>query len=174
MKRVIMIIIGFVTVILLIILGGLIQIHIDNKEFEKEEEEALSKISYKIPKKFKEESYSYLKNYTYYDKNASCTFKVNSYENYNEYVDGKDYLEDRIFITLKDKISEIKEIKLNNYKWYSFSVENNNRITNYYATIKEDRAYEIEYEIYDYSKGEVENNYCTQQKDEIIATVKLK
>ena len=174
MKRVIQVTIGFVIVIVLIIVGALIQLHIENKKFEKEEEEALSKISFKMPKKFKKESYSYLKEYTYDDKNASCSFKVNTYDNYEDYNDGKDYLEDRIYITLKDKISEIQEIKLNNYKWYFFSIEKNNNISYYYATIKDDRAYELEYEIYDYSKGEVESNYCTQQKDEIIASVKLK
>ena len=175
MKKITKVILGIIIVISIIVIATIIQRKIDDKQYENNEKEALSKISIKVPKKFEDNSYSDLKNYYYYDKNASCSFSIETFSNtYKTYDDGKEYLENNIYKTLKDKVSEIEEVKINNYKWYHVTIEKEDSISYYYATTKEDRVYELEYNIHDYTKGEVKNNYCAQQKDEIFATVKLK
>ena len=175
MKKLNIIIIVIVVIILVIILGAFIQEKLEYSQYEKKEKEALKNISVKLPKKFEKNTYSNSISYYLYDEDTSCNFSINVNTNsYKHYVDGKDYLEENTYITLKDKVSEIKEIELNNYKWHYLSVEKNSNLSYHYATKKENTIYELEYRINDYTNGEETNNYCANIKDEIISSVKIK
>ena len=175
MKKGKIIIIVIVVIILVIILGAVIQEKIEYSQYEKKDKEALKNISIKVPKKFDKHKYSNSISYYLYDDDTSCNLSISvDADSYKHYVDGKDYLEESTYITLKDKVSEIQEIEINNYKWHYLSVEKNGNLSYHYATIKENTIYEIEYRINDYTNGEETNNYCASIKDEIISSIKLK
>ena len=175
MKKIRNIVIGIVIVFIIIILITIISENIKQKEYEKEEKEAISKISIKVPKKFDKNTYSDSISYYLYDDNNNCSFNIHvDTDSYKYYKDGKDYLEDRTYITLKDKVSEIQEVILNNYKWHYLSIERKNNFVYKYVTIKENTIYELEYRISDYTNGEEPNSYCYKIKDEIISTIKIK
>jgi len=174
-KKIAIIIIGIIVIIVVIPVIGLILEELDMKGFEKENKEALSKLSVKVPKQFEKNEYGSSIYYNYYKDDVDCSLRIEAEKgNYRDYVDGKDYLEDTTYISLKDKVSEIKEIKINNYKWHYLTLEKNGDIEYHYATINEDNIYDIVYKINDYTNGENANNYCISIKDEIISTVKLK
>ena len=175
MKKGKFIIIAIVVIILVIILSAVINEKIEYQKYEKKDIEALKNISVKVPKKFEKHTYSSSIDYSLYEDDTSCSLSIDVNTNsYKHYEDGKDYLEDNTYITLKDKVTEIQEIELNNYKWHYLSVEKNGNLSYYYATIKENTIYELEYRINDYTNGEEKNNYCDSIKDEIISTVKIK
>ena len=175
MKKIPKILIGIAVVFIVLLVFAFILEKVEENKYEKEDREALSKISVKVPKKFTKSEYSSSKHYFYYKDDTSCSFDVEvETSNYKNYKDGKDYLEDRTYITLKDKVSEIEEIDLNNYKWHSLTVEKNGNTEYHYATIKENNIYELEFRIDDYTNGESPDNYCASIKDEIISSVKLK
>ena len=135
----------------------------------------LDNISYDISNKFKESEYSggY---YHYYGNNVSCTFDVDSFSTYN-YFNGSDYIKDRITFTLNDKVSDIKEVDLNGYKWFYFGVDGGNNKEYYYATIKDDKGYLLKYEISDYLRGDSNkdrDSFCYTEYDKIISSVRFK
>jgi uncharacterized protein YpmB len=173
-KKLPIIIIGIIVVFVILVVVSMVLEEIDMYEYEKAEKEALSKISVKVPKKFERSSYSSTIYYHLYDEETRCSFIVDVEADSYNYEDGMEYLEKRTTISLKDKVSEIQGIDLNNYKWYYLSVENEDGITYHYATVKDNTVYTLDYEIEDYSKGENPSNYCANIKDEIISTVKLK
>ena len=161
---------GVIIIIAIMVLGS-----IEDNTYNKKYKEALNKISVNVPDKFEKKSYGDSISYHLYEDDTSCNFYIDvNKESYNHYKDGKEYLEERTYITLKDKVSEIKEIELNDYKWYYLTIEKNGNIEHHYATIKDNIIYELDYSIHDYSNGENPNNYCASIKDEIISTVKLK
>ena len=78
--------------------------------------------------------------------------------------------------SMMDDLS-VKEVDLNGDMWYSFSRKNSNGISYYYAIVKKDKGYFLEYEISDYYHGDYsngENNFCKASYDEIISSVRLK
>ena len=175
MKKTKVIIIVIVVLFLVIILSEFIFEKIEYSQYEKKDKEALKNIIVKVPKKFKKHTYSNSIDYYLYDNKTSCDLSINvNRDSYKHYEDGKDYLEESTYITLKDKVSEIKEIEINNYKWHYLIIEKNGYLSYRYATIKENTIYGIEYRINDYTNGEDINNYCASIKDEIISSIKLK
>ena len=136
----------------------------------------LSDISFDIDNRFEANIYDSSGYYHYYSDDISCSFDVSYYGNY-KYNSGNDYLRDMVMFSLNDEVSEIKEIELNGYKWYYMSVDSGDKKTYYYATIKNDKVYELEYDISDYKRGdrtEDESNFCYSEYDKVISSVKLK
>lgn len=136
----------------------------------------LSDISFDIDDRFEANIYDSSGYYHYYSDDISCNFDVSYYDNY-KYNSGNDYLRDMVMFSLNDEVSEIKEIELNGYKWYYMSVDSDGKKSYYYATIKSDKVYELEYDISDYKRGdrtEDESNFCYSEYDKIISSVKLK
>ena len=165
--------IGFVVAIIAIVIIAKV---VENIEYsDREEKKALKNISYKISDKFEKDDYGYAIYYSYYNDNISCHFRINANENYyDEYKDGSDYLKRRIYFTYNDKVSEIKEVELNNYKWYYLTKESDGDIEYIYATLKDDNIYELKYDINDYVNGDGTSNFCANEYDKIISTVKFK
>ena len=88
----------------------------------------------------------------------------------------EEYLKDNIRFTLNDDVEKIKEVDINNYKWY-LMVKNSKSYKNYYyATIYNGVGYYMEYEIYDYNNGDHEgnDNFCEVSYDTIISSVRFK
>ena len=135
--------------------------------------EYLDNISYVISDKFEESEYS-RGYYHYYDDGISCSFDINDYSTYS-YKNGSDYLKDRITFTLNDEVSEISEVDLNGYKWYYMSVSKRGNINYYYATVKNDRGYILNYEINDYSYGDSlsGDKFCDTEYDKVISSVRF-
>ena len=135
----------------------------------------LDNISYDISSKFEVSKYS-RGYYHYYDNDISCTFDVDSFSTYN-YFNGSDYIKDSITFTLNDKVSEIKEVDLNGYKWFYFGVDGGNNKEYYYATIKDEKGYLLKYEISDYLRGDSNkdrDSFCYTEYDKIISSVRFK
>ena len=136
--------------------------------------EFLNNISYDISSKFEEGKYS-KGYYHYYGDDVSCSFNIDSFSTYN-YSNGSDYIKDRINFTLNDKVSEIEEVDLNGYKWFYFSVDGGDNKEYYYATIKDDKGYLLEYEIRDYNRGdsmEGTKSFCYAEYDNSISSVRF-
>ena len=136
--------------------------------------DSLENISYDVPGEFEKSKYG--EYYHYYGNKVSCDFKVDDFSTYS-YSNGKEYLEDNVSVHLNDEISDVKEVDLNGDLWYSFNRKSRGNISYYYAIVKEDKGYFIEYEIRDYYHGDYsngENNFCKISFDKIISSVKLK
>lgn len=164
--------IGFIVAIVAIIILCIVVENIDYSD--REEKKALNKISYEISNKFEKDDYGYAIYHSYYGDNIRCHFKITTHDNYDEYKDGSDYLKNRIYFTYNDRISEIKEVELNNYKWYYLTKESDGDIEYIYATLKDDIIYELNYDIDDYANGDGTSNFCANEYDKIISTVKFK
>ena len=138
----------------------------------------INNISYKVPEEFSTNKYDSSIYHSYYENSVSCDFDVYYRENYMKNKDGKDYLEETIRFTLKDTISDIERVSINNIEWdYIKIINKSGNITYQYATIKDNNIYELKYEIRDYKNGdheEGENHLCYRALDSIIPTVKIK
>lgn len=139
-----------------------------------ERNEMVEGISYNVPLEFERSKYGDY--YHFYEDDVSCDFDVSDFSTYS-YKSGKEYLENYVTIHLSDEVSEIKEVDLNGDLWYSFSKKNDSGISYYYAIVKDDKGYYLEYAIRDYYHGDYsgnENNFCKASYGEVISSVKLK
>lgn len=135
----------------------------------------LDDISYDVPGRFESDKYTYSDNYHYYNNSISCSFNVKYFGTYN-ISNGEEYLRDSIRFTLNDKVSDISLVDLNGDKWYYMTVNSGDNISYYYATIKNDKGYVLEYEVNDYLRGDTDkrDNFCYVSYDKIISSVRLK
>ena len=168
MKKII--IIGIVIFGVVVIIGGVGHYITERNE----NNDRLEGISYNVPKEFERSDYG--EYYHYYGGDVSCDFEIDDFSTYS-YESGKEYLENYVIIHLSDEVSEIKEVDLNGDLWYSFSKKNDSGISYYYAIVKDDKGYYLEYAIRDYYHGDYsgnENNFCKASYGEVISSVKLK
>ncbi len=157
-----------------VVVGGMLVYSFIKYESENEYIDYLENISYDVPGEFEKSEYG--EYYHYYGNNVSCNFEVNDFSIYS-YSNGKEYLEDSVSVHLNDEVSDIKEVDLNGDLWYSFSKKNDSGISYYYAIVKGDKGYYLEYEIRDSYHGDYsdnENNFCKASYGEVISSVKLK
>lgn len=170
MKKVILIIVGVVIVLFVLYFIG-------NHKYEYHLDYGyLDNISYNISDEF-EGSDSSRGYYHYYGDNSSCSFSVDNFYVNSNYKDAKDYLRNNLYFTLNDKVSEIEEVSLNGYQWYYLKKEDDGGVTYYYATIKGDTGYVLEYDINDYNNGDYNKddyNLCYMEYDRIISSVRFK
>lgn len=166
---------------LLIVIGSIIIVSIIIYYFVRDNyyyysnKDYLSNISYDISDEFEANIYDSSRYYHYYDDNISCNFNVNYFNNYG-FIDGSEYIKDRIMFTLNDEVSDIEVVDINNYKWYYLKVLGSNDVRYYYVTIYNDVGYELEYNISDYLRGDgnSSNGLCYREYDRIISSVKFK
>lgn len=145
-------------------------------EDEKERDKYLSNIIYEVSDSFKRDEYTYSVNYSYYQSYNHCSFEIKYFDNYNKYVSGDEYLRDNIRFTLNDDVENVKEVDINNNKWYLIIKNSKSYKNYYYATIYNGVGYYMEYEIYDYNNGDYEgnNNFCEVSYNKIISSVRFK
>ena len=152
MNKKILIGIGVVVVVILVV--SFVRYYEDNSYYEEE----------------------YLKNISYDGDDVSCHFEVMDFSTYSS-KSGKEYLENYVSVHLSDEVSDVKEVDLNGDMWYYFNSKNRGNISYYYAIVKEDKGYYLEYTIRDDKNGDYgngENNFCKASYGEIISSVKLK
>lgn len=136
--------------------------------------DSIEGISYRVPSEFEKSKYG--EYYHYYGDKVSCDFDVRDFSLYS-YKSGKEYLENNVIFHLSDDIGKISEIELNGDMWYFLGKKNSNSVSYYYATVKDNIGYYMEYVIRDYYHGDYsndENNYCMVSYDKVISSVKLK
>ena len=117
------------------------------------------------------------KSYYYYSDNINCSYVITMYENYKKYKDGNNYLEDNITFTLNDKVGEVEEKSIGNYKWYLLKIDKGSETEYNYATIYNNNTYELTYKIHDYMKGDYSSeadNYCYNALDELLSSLSFK
>ncbi|MBR3162417.1 MAG: hypothetical protein IKF19_06785 [Bacilli bacterium] len=166
-----------IIILILSVITIILYKYYNNKyDYNEKPNKYLNNITYKIPNSFEKDTYTYSINYHYHENYVSCNFEVKYFENYNNYKNGEEYLKDNIRFTLNDNISDIKEVSINNNKWYLLEKENNSYKNYYYATIYNGIGYYMEYEIYDFDHGDHEgnSNFCNTSYDKIISSVKFK
>ena len=164
------IIIGIVIFGVVVIIGGVGHYITELNE----RNERLEGISYHVPLEFEKSEYG--EYYHYYGDDVSCHFEVMDFSTYS-FKSGKEYLENYVTIHLSDEVSDVKEVDLNGNVWYYFSSKNRGNISYYYAIVKEDKGYYLEYTIRDDKNGDYsngENNFCKASYGEVISSVKLK
>lgn len=123
-----------------------------------------SELIYKLPDIFelnKHESDSY-ESFRYYGNQDSCTGTITNYKIYSE-KSPEDYLRSSITTNMNETIGEIKTIEINNNMWSYVDVISQNKTTYYYASIYNDRIYQITYTIYD-----DESKLCSKSYEEFI------
>ena len=165
------ILIGIGIVVVVIIVVSFVRYYEDNSYYG---EEYLKNISYGVPREFEKSKYG--EYYHYYGDDVSCNFVVRDFSTYSS-KSGKEYLENYVSVHLSDEVSDVKEVDLNGDMWYYFSSKNRGNISYYYAIVKEDKGYYLEYTIRDDKNGDYsngENNFCKASYGEIISSVKLK
>ena len=165
------ILIGIGVVVVVIIVVSFVRYYEDNFYYE---EEYLQNISYDVPREFEKSEYG--EYYHYYGDDVSCHFEVMDFSTYSS-KSGKEYLENYVSVHLSDEVSDVKEVDLNGDMWYYFSSKNRGNISYYYAIVKEDKGYYLEYTIRDDKNGDYgngENNFCKVSYGEIISSVTLK
>lgn len=170
----------FLILFVVIIVGLILYYYYEEKEYrygdEKEKDKYLSNIIYEVPSSFEKDNNYAGYNYNYYKLYNHCSFEVKYFDIYNNYENGEEYLKDNIRFTLNDDVENIKEVDINNNKWY-LMVKNSKSYKNYYyATIYNGVGYYMEYEIYDYNNGdhEASDNFCEVSYDKIISSVRFK
>ena len=147
----------------------------NNYNYRWDDKGYLDDISYDVPGNFKSDRYTYSDNYHYYNNSISCSFNVKYFSVY-DISNGEEYLKDNIRFTLNDEVSDISLVDLNGDKWYYMTVNRRSDTSYYYAIIKNDKGYVLEYEINDYLRGDTDkkDNFCYVSYDKIISSVKLK
>lgn len=166
MKKII-IILGVVVVV------GMLVYSFIKYDRENEYVDSLENISYDVPREFEKSEYG--EYYHYYGDDISCDFEVRDFYVYS-YGDGKEYLENNVSVHLSDKVSFVEEVDVNGDMWYYFSKKNRGDVSYYYAIVKDNKGYYMEYSIRDYLNGDYSenNNFCMASYGEIISSVKLK
>ena len=173
----IIIIVGIVVIYLFSVL--LYQRTTNKPVFLDRNDRKMTEVDYTNPEKFENSrNESDYVSYNYYGKNISCYYTINI-DDYYDYQEGREYLENNVSVLLSDKVSEIKEDNINGSIWYSMNVESKGKYTTYYyVTCRGEKTYELEYRIYDYERGDYEegddDNYCKTSLDELVASLKIK
>ncbi|MBQ6494505.1 MAG: hypothetical protein IJI49_00725 [Bacilli bacterium] len=131
-------------------------------------------ISYDISDRFDASIYDSSRYYHYYEDDISCNFDISYFSTF-DINNGEEYLRKRIMFTLNDEVSDIEEVDINNYKWYYMKVDSGDKISYYYATVKDDVGYELEYSISDYMRGDSNssNKVCYSEYDRVISSIKF-
>lgn len=159
----------------LIVLAFILYFAFDhNDEFF--EENQFDEISYKVPSEFnREEEYSYSRYYNYNDDSVYCGFGINATE--NDFYDGlKDWFKEMITFNLNDKVSDLKEITINNTKMYYIDKKSNGNTVYYYGVESSGHYYLLTYSIDDYENGDrsdLDSNFCYNAKDRILSSVRI-
>ena len=136
-----------------------------------------NEISYEVPSDFKkDEDYTYTRYYNYSENSVYCTFSVNVTE--KEYYDDiNDWFKEKIVFTLNDKVSELKEVTINNAKMLYVDKERGSYTDYYYGMETSKYYYLLTYSISDYKHGDgngLEANICLNAKDKIIGSVNVR
>lgn len=130
----------------------------------------ISELTYNMPKGFKFSEYSDddLKMYDYYDNANSCaiTIKTNSYTNLYKTIE--EYINSSVYIKPTDKISNIENVNINNTTWGAVAIGRETYNQYIYATIVNNKIYNIEYTIYQDNSKE-----CSKKLQELINSLKF-
>lgn len=140
-------------------------------------ENLFSEISYKIPSKFEcDEDYTYSRYYNYKENSVYCSFSVHVSEK-DYYDDINNWFKENIRISLNDKVSELKEVNINNNKMLYIEKRSKGSLDYYYGLETSKYFYQLTYSIDDYENGDrndLDSNYCYNAKDRIISSVNIK
>ena len=172
--KIALIIIIIFLIIFISILVPLIAKTITNKNNYSDEEVITEKLEYKIPKQFKKSEYG---DYYRYDADdIDCSFEIEDRNKSFSYETLEEYLKDNIMVYLSNKVSDIKEIEINNMKWLYIEVKTKYGEEYYYGLEGTENYYMIKYSIRDSKKGDrndINTNLCYTSKDKIINSIKI-
>jgi hypothetical protein len=161
----------------LVILGFIFFLVSDDDDDYYFGEDLFSEISYEVPSKFEgDEDYSYSRYYNYDDDSLYCYFRVSASE--KEYYDDlEDWFKEMITFSLSDKVSDLKEVSINDSKMYYIDKKSNGNIEYYYGVESSNYYYLLTYSIDDFENGDrsdLDSNFCYNSKDRILSSVKVK
>ena len=146
----------------------------DGNQFD---ENQFGEISYEVPSKFEsDEEYSYSRYYNYSDDSIYCTFRVSVTEK-DHYDSSKDWFKEMITFNLNDKVSDLKEVTINDSKMYYIDKKGSGVTEYYYGAESSNHYYLLTYSIDDYENGDrndLDSNFCYNAKDRILSSVKIK
>ena len=168
----------FIPIVILILVAIVLGIFVFVKKSENSFSNNLfTEISYEMPLKFeKDEEYVYSRYYRYTDNSVHCSFSVNVDE--KDYYNGfNNWFKGRIYFTLNDKVSELKEVAINNTKMLYVDKKSDSYTDYYYGVESSKYYYLLTYSISDYKHGdgnELESNICLSAKDKIIESVTVR
>ena len=82
-----------------------------------------------------------------------------------------------ITFSLSDKVSDLKEVSINDSKMYYIDKKSNGNIEYYYGVESSNYYYLLTYSIDDFENGDrsdLDSNFCYNSKDRILSSVKVK
>ena len=138
------------------------------KDISPEEIEALNVY---IPSSFSTSDEFTSNNYRMYTMNKEgdfCTLSFRTTDGYLYENNAKTYLEKNIFYTASDKHSGISPVSINNNNWYYSYVTNSYGFDYYYAITKNEKIYEVEFNIVNDT-----NKNCSKAHDTIINSLRF-
>lgn len=128
----------------------------------------LEELTYEPPQDYKLGEYA-TESYKTYKTNKGgsyCSFSITSHSTYS-YKTEEEYLKKSIYASIGDNVSEVQTIPINNRDWKLITVENENKISYYYAILFKDKIYNVEYSVY------IEGDHCKEDYEQFMTTLKL-
>ncbi|MBQ6323435.1 MAG: hypothetical protein IJI22_01230 [Bacilli bacterium] len=172
------VVIALICITIALIAIGIVHMSKNKYDIFNTKKDVSKKIGYSLPKEF-EKTFAYddMVSYSYSENGYSCHFSV-SVSEFDNYKDGKSYLESTFNHTLSDEVSEIEEQNINGDTWYSIRKESENGYITYeYSSVKNGKVYDAEYSIFDYGyedSNDNDDNLCLTAQNEIIKSLKIK
>ncbi len=125
----------------------------------------IEELTYQIPEGFIKTNYNTkdYKSYTYNTGSDFCSIRMEYNEFTNLYKTKEEYLKSHIYTNQNDEVSNITEETINNTVWGLIKVTTSNSKEYNYATIYNNKIYNIEYKVYSN-----DNELCSKKYLELI------
>ncbi len=128
-------------------------------------------LKYDISLDFEESAYNTdtYQSYTYSTTADYCTLTIKVNDNYYDYSSGSEYLDNTVYYSDSDTVSDIEEVSINGNKWNYISILSDLYGNEYdYAIIKNDYVYDISFRIYQDDTGT-----CTEAYSDLVDSLEF-
>lgn len=138
----------------------------DNNSIKAKDNNKIGELSYEAPSGYELSKYSSESYKSYSSDKDYCNFSIQTRETYS-YKTEEEYLNNTVYASIGDKVSEVQTKTINNRDWKLITVENDIIITYHYAILFKDKIYEAEYYV------RKENDNCQVDYEQFMNTLRL-
>lgn len=150
-KAILFIILFIIIIFAILVAIGSYEIYLDNykdpetKPLNTAKKYQINDLSYTIPKNFEPSSYKTetYQSYHYYKDNKYCSITFESTDYLSMYDNIEDYINSNIYLSGKDKVSQLLTLPINNQVWSYKTIQDEYSQDTTYALQYKDHIYEI-------------------------------